>query len=203
MTYPIAEVVKSMRVISGSAKGRRLETPAGDQVRPTTDIVKEAFFSIVQFSIEGCRFLDTFAGSGQMGIEALSRGAERAVFLDISRKSLALVKNNIRICALEDKAELHCCDSVAYLSSASEKFDIVYLDPPYLTGLLEKALEKASCVLRPGGRVICEHPVEQKLPEKTEDLELKKQYRYGRIMLSIYRAMGVEKDENSDISGKL
>ena len=107
-----------MRVITGSARGRKLTAPAGLDVRPTTDNVKESVFSIIQFSIEGRRFLDAFAGSGQMGIEALSRGAEAAVFLDHAGVPLNCVKKNLEAAGLADRAQVLRTDTLAYLSSA-------------------------------------------------------------------------------------
>lgn len=175
-----------MRVITGSAKGRRLQSPVGDDVRPTTDVVKEAVFSIIQFSVEGSRFLDAFAGSGQMGIEALSRGAAKAYFIDSSRRSMNIIKNNIKLCNFENKAETVTADTLSYLSRTTEKFDIIFLDPPYQTGLLQAALEKVPDILAEEGVVICEHPKEETLPEPVENLTLSKNYRYGKIVISVY-----------------
>ncbi len=175
-----------MRVITGSARGRRLETLSGNDVRPTTDVVKEAVFSIIQFYIEGRVFLDAFAGSGQMGIEAISRGAQRAYFIDSSRRSMNVIKKNIELCGFADKAETINADTISFLNSAGQRFDTVFLDPPYKTGLLQQALLAAPAVMRPGGFIICEHPAEEKLPEMSGDFALKKSYRYGRIMISVY-----------------
>lgn len=176
-----------MRVITGKAKGRRLQTLPGEDVRPTTDTVKEAVFSIIQFSVEGAAFLDAFAGSGQMGIEALSRGAEKAVFVDNSRNSLRTVRENIKVCSLEQGAKVVASDTISYMSSTGERFDIIFLDPPYQKGLLQRALEKAPALMRSGGMIICEHPAEEKLPENAGGFTVYKEYRYGRIMISIYK----------------
>ncbi len=175
-----------MRVITGNARGRRLETPSGDDVRPTADAVKESVFSIIQFDIEGCVFLDAFAGTGQMGIEALSRGARKAYFIDNSKKSLNVIKRNIAICGFENKSEVRASDTISFLSAANKAFDIVFLDPPYRTGLLQKALELAPGAVKSTGYIICEHPREEKLPETSGDFVLKKSYRYGKIMISLY-----------------
>ena len=175
-----------MRVITGSARGRRLETLSGNDVRPTTDVVKEAVFSIIQFYTEGRCFLDAFAGSGQMGIEALSRGAEKAVFLDSSRRSMSVIKKNISLCGFSDRSETLITDTVSFLSSTGMCFDTVFLDPPYNTGLLEQALAAAPRGMKPGGFIICEHPREEKLPESSGGFRLKKSYRYGKIMISVY-----------------
>lgn len=175
-----------MRVITGKARGRRLETLSGDDVRPTTDTVKEAVFSIIQFSIEGRSFLDVFAGSGQMGIEALSRGAKKAVFVDKSRRSLEIIRKNIKTCGFEDDAEIIASDSLSYLSSVQEKFDLVFLDPPYHTGLLQAALEKVPPIMKTTGYIICEHPKEETLPAFLGEFQMKKSYCYGKIMITVY-----------------
>ena len=177
-----------MRIITGSARGRRLDSPVGNDVRPTTDVVKEALFSIIQFDIEGCTFLDAFAGSGQIGLEALSRGAKKAYFVDSSRRSMAVVKKNIGICGFDrERAVTVASDTISFLSSGREKFDIVFLDPPYMTGLLQKALEASVGVVRENGIIICEHPSEEELPEKAGSFSLKKNYKYGKIVISVYR----------------
>ena len=128
-----------MRVITGTARGRKLEQLIGDDVRPTTDRVKEAVFSIIQFNIEGRRFLDLFAGSGQMGIEALSRGAKEAVFVDNRKESVEIIKRNLKSTKLDENAKVIPMDSNSYLNVNSEKFDFVFIDPPYETGLLQSA----------------------------------------------------------------
>lgn len=129
-----------MRVITGTARGRRLKEPQGMDIRPTTDKVKESMFSILQFDIEGRRVLDLFGGTGQLGIEALSRGASEVVFVDKSAAALKLIRENLELCGLSDRARVRNGDSLAYLRSG-EKFDLVFLDPPYDTGLLEQALQ--------------------------------------------------------------
>ena len=196
-----------MRVITGSARGRRLETPNGDDVRPTADAVKESVFSIIQFDIEGCVFLDAFAGSGQMGIEAVSRGAEKAYFIDNSKKSLNMIKRNIEICGFGDKTQVRASDTISFMAGTREKFDIVFLDPPYGTGLLQRALELAPGVTKSSGYIICEHPREEKLPQSAGCFRLKKSYRYGKIMISIYAVPDEEQEVilnvNSDLPGKL
>ena len=181
-----------MRVITGSARGRRLTTPAGDAVRPTTDNVKESVFSIIQFSVEGRKFLDAFAGSGQMGIEALSRGASSAVFLDNSRTSLESVRQNLELTKLSERAKILRTDTLAYLKSCRERFDIAYLDPPYQQGLLQAALALMPQVMQESGVVLCEHPAEEALPETVGRLTAKKHYQYGKIMITVYSDKDVE-----------
>ncbi|MDD6489565.1 MAG: 16S rRNA (guanine(966)-N(2))-methyltransferase RsmD [Clostridia bacterium] len=175
-----------MRVITGTARGRRLETPVGNDVRPTTDAVKESVFSIIQFNIEGRTFLDGFAGSGQMGIEALSRGAKRAVFIDQMKQSVQIIKNNLNKTGLSDRATVLPTDTIAFLASTSEKFDIVFFDPPYRTGILQSALENVPRVMNKGGIIICEHPTDEQLPTETGDFAVKKHYKYGKIMITVY-----------------
>lgn len=175
-----------MRVITGKARGRKLQTPSGREIRPTTDVVKEAVFSIIQFGIEDRVFLDAFAGSGQMGIEALSRGAKKAVFLDSGKQSCETVKKNLTVTGLTENAVVKNTDTVAYLSGTPEKFDIAFVDPPYRTGLLMQALEKLPRVMNQGGIIICEHPIEEQLPEIIQDFAVKKHYKYGKIMITVY-----------------
>ncbi|MCI6771605.1 MAG: 16S rRNA (guanine(966)-N(2))-methyltransferase RsmD [Oscillospiraceae bacterium] len=177
-----------MRVITGSARGRNLITLEGEDVRPTTDRVKEALFSIIQFEIEGRKVLDLFSGSGQLGIEALSRGAEKAVFVDSSKKSLEVTKKNLENTGLLSGAVLINRESISYLRSVGEKFDIVFLDPPYKSGLLQKALEEMDSVVSPGGVVICEAPKDEELPVEIGSRFQSKKYNYGKISLTVYRA---------------
>ncbi len=148
-----------MRVITGSARGRRLRTLEGQDVRPTPERVKEAVFSIIQFQIEGRRFLDLFAGSGQMGIEALSRGAREVVFVDARKDSIEIIRENLEKTGLGERGRVVSMDALAFLSQPNGKFDLAFLDPPYRTGLLAEALEKTAAVMNPGGAVLCEHPV--------------------------------------------
>ena len=131
-----------MRVISGTARGRRLKELQGMDTRPTTDKVKESIFNIIQFEIEGRRVLDLFGGTGQLGIEALSRGAERCTFVDQRRDAVNLVRANLKACQLTDRARVVQGDSIGFLSGCAESFHLVFLDPPYATNLLENALKK-------------------------------------------------------------
>lgn len=175
-----------MRVITGTARGRRLITLEGDQVRPTSDRVKEGLFSIIQFDIEGRKVLDLFAGSGQLAIEALSRGAVRAVLVDKSRKALQVAATNLKNTGFVDQAQMINMDSLVYLKSNSECFDIIFIDPPYRTGLVQQALDLAAERLNPGGVLICEHPSDETLPEVIGRLKKRRSYRYGKIILSVY-----------------
>jgi len=175
-----------MRVITGSARGRKLKTPENYDIRPTTDNVKESMFNILQFDIEGRTVLDMFAGSGQLGIECLSRGAKEAVFLDKDRRSVNLIKENIKSCDLSGARVLQA-DSIAYLDTAG-KFDLIFMDPPYDAGLYVPALSKINAIdiLNEGGIIICESRKEEMLPELTPPYYKNKEYKYGRIKLTIY-----------------
>lgn len=176
-----------MRVITGIARGKRLRSLDGNDVRPTTDKVKEGIFSAIQFDIEGRRFLDMFAGSGQMGIEALSRGAESAVFVDDSPASIRICTENVVNCGFEKEAKIVKRDSIGYVSTTHETFDIAFLDPPYESGLLTRALESVAQKMSDFGIIICEHPSDVALPEETGGFTVQKVYRYGKINVSVYR----------------
>lgn len=175
-----------MRVISGLARGRRLESLEGNDVRPTTDKVKEAVFNIIQFNLEGRRFLDLFAGSGQMGIEAISRGARQSVFVDQSRRSINVIRNNIAATGFEDKALIVNRDALSFLATNSEKFDIAFLDPPYSTGVLQSVLPAVAENMSRAGFIICESPLKEKLSENFGEFTLDRSYHYGKIKISIY-----------------
>lgn len=175
-----------MRVIGGTLGGRRLETPSDYSVRPTTDKVKEALFSSIQFEIEGASILDLFSGSGQLGIEALSRGAKSAVFVDKSAQSVELTKRNLEKCKL--KAQVIKGDSIAFIENCNDYFDIAFLDPPYSTGLLEQALPAVSRRMNKSGVIVAECPIEDELPEILEEgFVLVKQKKYGKLRLNYYR----------------
>ncbi len=177
-----------MRVITGTARGKRLITVPGDElVRPTSEKVKEAVFSSIQFDIEGRRILDLFAGCGQLGIEALSRGAKSAVFVDASQVSLDVVKKNLNSTALSDKATVIRSDFALFTARCNDKFDIAFLDPPYNAGILNTALEAVSPLMSDYGIIICEHPNDAVPVSTVKDFSLSKTYRYGKIMISIYR----------------
>ena len=175
-----------MRVITGTARGRKLKTLEGMEVRPTTDMVKEAVFSIIQFRVPCASMLDVFAGSGQMGIEALSRGASRVVFVDSSRDSQAVIRENLANTGLSKQARVSADDAVSFLSHATDQYDIIFLDPPYELGYAPKVLPLLDRLLAPGGIVLFEHRLKEELPETVGGLVLKKNYRYGKIAVTTY-----------------
>ena len=153
-----------MRVITGIARGRRLVAPDGLDVRPTADKVKEGIFSAVQFELNGARVLDLFAGSGQMGIEALSRGAGHAVFIDNSLRSIRCVNENLRNTGFERQSEVINRDSYDYIKLTAQTFDIIILDPPYRYNHIANILPFAAKKLNEGGSIICEYESEAEEP---------------------------------------
>ncbi len=176
-----------MRVITGQARGRRLISPEGYDVRPTTDKVKESIFNIIQFQLADAVVLDLFAGSGQLGIEALSRGAAKAVFVDSSRKSLDVVKKNIELCKFQSCSQTFLCDASAFLRSTSEKFDVVFLDPPYHNNLCISALELLGSTVNEDSVIICETQNDEELPESVGGFSVERVYSYSSIKLTVYR----------------
>lgn len=176
-----------MRVITGEARGRRLVTLEGDDVRPTTDKVKEGIFNIIQFDVPGAQVLDLFAGSGQLGIEAISRGAGHCCFVDASRRSLDVVKENLKTCGFEKRASTFLGDSISYAELTHDVFDIVFLDPPYRKQLINKALPTVASKVSDGGVIVCETAVEEELPETAGDFSLAREYKYGKIKITTYR----------------
>lgn len=183
-----------MRVITGLARGKRLTTLEGESVRPTPDRVKEALFSIIQFQIEGRRVLDLFAGSGQLGIEALSRGARQAVFVDASKNSIEVVQKNLEATGLGEHALVKHMDFASFLLQNKEPFDIALLDPPYRTGLLQRALPMVAAAMNQGGTILCENPSDEELPETAGDFVRARTYRYGKIILTRYRHKDVTEE---------
>lgn len=149
-----------MRIITGTARGVKLDTLEGEETRPTAERFKEALFSMIQFDVEGRDVLDLFGGSGQLGLEALSRGAATAVFIDSSRAAADIIIGNARRCKLFDKCRISSMDSLAYLRSAAGKqeFDIIFLDPPYAAGLIPECLRLIAegGILAEGGVIVCE-----------------------------------------------
>lgn len=176
-----------MRVITGTARGRVLRTLEGEDVRPTTDRVKEAIFSMIQFETEGRRVLDLFAGSGQLGIEALSRGAAYATFTDMSAESVDIVKKNLLVTYLEKNSEVLRTEAISFLRTNKKKYDIVFMDPPYSKGILQETLPYVVGNVNDGGVIICEHPYGEEMPERVGDFSLYRDYKYGKIGITVYR----------------
>jgi 16S rRNA (guanine(966)-N(2))-methyltransferase RsmD len=188
-----------MRVITGSARGRRLKELEGMETRPTTDRVKEGLFNVLQFDIEGRKVLDLFAGTGQLGIECLSRGAASAVFVDRRADAVKLIRENLKVTELSGRAKVVAGDSVEYLKALRERFDIILLDPPYEAGLLEPVIAQIARfdILSPHGIIVAEHPAGRTLPVLTTPYRLYRTYRYGKIALTVYHRDGNQKDEET------
>jgi len=178
-----------MRVITGSARGVQLKTPEGLVTRPTSDRVKEAMFSIIQFEIPGAMVLDLFGGTGQLGIEALSRGAKSAVFVDAGEPACRLIRENLKRTRLESQGRVIRSDYLEYLSRCREQFDIIFLDPPYAEVFLENALKRITeiDILRSNGIIVTERPLGKELPWEYQGYQRSKDYKYGKTLLTIYR----------------
>ena len=178
-----------MRVVAGRAKGISLKTPDGNLTRPTADRVKEAMFSIIQFDLPGARVLDLFGGTGQLGIEALSRGAKSAVFVDAREEACRLIKENLKRTRMESEGKVVRSDYMDYLSRTREQFDIIFLDPPYAEVFLENALKRITeiDILRSNGIIVAERPLDKDLPWEFEGYTRSKDYKYGKTLLTIYR----------------
>ncbi len=183
-----------MRIITGSAKGIRLLTLEGDATRPTSERAKEALFSMIQFDIEGRRVLDLFAGSGQLGLEALSRGAEHCEFIDASGDAVSIVKKNIEKTRFSEKAKTHIADYRNFLrkSAGKEGFDIIFLDPPYASDALTDALLRLyrTKLMRRGCLIVCESEngdmhIFEKEPRLSDLYTSFKKKSYGRVHIEI------------------
>ncbi len=176
-----------MRVITGSARGRNLITLVGEEVtRPTSQSTKEALFSSIQFELEGRQVLDLFAGCGQLGIEALSRGARFCTFVENNREAYKIVEKNIKTCKMEDVSSLVFCDAVSFLSRRGE-YDIAFLDPPYKKGLVEECLSSLVPKMSADGVIICETAREERLPEAVSGWVISRERNYGKSKLTYYR----------------
>lgn len=177
-----------MRVITGTAGGTSLKAPDGMQTRPTADKVKQALFNIIQFEIVG-DVLDLFAGSGQLGIEALSRGARSAVFVDAGRQAISVVRENLAKTHLSDRAECFQTDYASYLKRCRRKFHLIFLDPPYAEKFLENAIKSISeiDILEENGIIVTERPLGKPLDEEYSGLVRSKDYVYGKTTITLFR----------------
>ncbi len=181
-----------MRIISGMARGLKLQSLEGPDTRPTLDNVKEAIFSMLFSNCRDASVLDLFAGSGAMGIEALSRGAKEAVFVDLNPKACAVVKENLSKARMTDRAAVFSTDAKKYLKQAGDKgmkFDLIFLDPPYALGLIDEVLDLV-CeyrLLADDGLIVCEFDSGTNV--NTEKFKLLKDKRYGRVCVNILEAL--------------
>ena len=178
-----------MRVITGRARGVALKTPQGQLTRPTADRVKEALFSVIQFDVPGKAVLDLFGGTGQLGIEALSRGASRAVFVDAQDSACRLIRENLRRTGLSDQAQVVKSDYLSYLQRCRESFGLIFLDPPYAEVFLENALKQIAeiDILQSGGIIVTERPLGKELCVEPEGYERSKDYKYGNTLVTLFR----------------
>ena len=177
-----------MRVISGKARGVNLKTPTGMATRPTADRVKEAVFSILQFDLPNASVLDLFGGTGQLGIEALSRGARCAVFVDERDDACKLIKENLKRTKLESQGTVVRSDYAAFLKTTSQKFDIILLDPPYAEVFLENSLNLITQIdiLQSGGIIVTERPLKKALLGDFPGYSRSKDYKYGKTLITLF-----------------
>jgi len=176
-----------MRIITGKYRGRKLETPFGNEIRPTSDKVKESIFNILMCDIEGAVCVDLFAGTGNLGLEALSRGASKCWFCDSER--IDIIKRNIKYCKADNESIVLAGDYRKALKRINEKVDIIFIDPPYHAGLYEKAVEQIDLLdlLTDVGIIVAEHEKMTDLPEHIGGMKLFKHKKYGKTCLSLYK----------------
>ena len=176
-----------MRVITGTARGRNLSTLSGEDItRPTSQSTKEALFSAIQFELEGARVIDLFAGSGQLGIEALSRGAGFCTFVENNRDAFRIVEENIAKCKMQDVSKTVFGDALACLSRGGI-YDIAFVDPPYCKGLVNQCMPVLVDLMSDDGVIICETDAKEKLPDFYGDWYAAKIKKYGKTKLTYYR----------------
>lgn len=180
-----------MRIITGSEKGRKLMTRKGGNVRPTQDRVREAIFNMLGAAVVDCTGLDLFAGFGGLGLEALSRGADCFTFVEKDRRNCGIIKKNIELCGFTDKAILKCSDVEQYLQSTNQKYDLIFMDPPYQKGytqqsislLLENGIMAGDCL------VVSEVGSREEAPVYSK-MEMVRNKEYGDTAVYIYYFKG-------------
>ncbi len=181
-----------MRVISGSAKGIMLKAPDGLTTRPTADRVKEAMFSIIHFKLPGADVLDLFGGTGQLGIEALSRGANSAVFVDTQDSACKLIRENLKKTKLDSRSRVIQSDYMNFLKKCNDKFHIIFLDPPYAEEFLENSLKFITeiDILQTNGIIVTERPLGKDFSWDFPGFFRSRDYKYGKTLLTIYHKQG-------------
>ena len=195
-----------MRVVSGTARGCKLQPVPGMNTRPTTDRVKENVFNLLQDHVRGARALDLFAGTGQLGIEALSRGAQSCDFVERDRAAYAVAEKNIRAARVADRAALHRAEAADFVArAAGRKFDLIFLDPPYGGKILENILLQIETfdILSTNGIIICESAVEDRF---AHGFALVRERRYGATLITVLQRQDGgtdEQNEDSDLPGQL
>jgi len=198
-----------MRVIAGRFKGRSLTPVKGGNVRHTSDRVRGSLFSILGYRVEGCSFLDLFAGAGTVGIEAMSRGADFVMFVERSRRCVRALVENLRACGVDPKGEsvkileMDALRALSVIEGMGLKFDIIFIDPPYGSPLLEKTLTKLAGMdlIREGGMVIAEHPFRQPPPDRIDPLRAFRRERYGDTGLTFYTPQKTEGENEAGSTG--
>jgi len=181
-----------MRIIRGKAKGRKLIPVKTREIRPTHDKVKESIFSMIQGHIEAAVVLDLFAGTGNLGLEAISQGAKKAIFVENGRIPLRTLKRNVDLCGFQDQAEILSLDAemaLNVLRRRGEKVDLVFIDPPYGSGYVDKTLRfiNSHDMVNVGGAIVVEHGSEERPAAKWGRLSLKKRKRHGDTTISIFQ----------------
>ena len=188
-----------MRIITGEYRGRKLEAPRGMDVRPTSDMIKEAMFNVLMNHVSGAVCVDLFAGTGNLGLEAISRGAEKCYFCDNSRESIKFIKMNIEKCGAEERSQVIFGDYMKCLQRMREQADLIFLDPPYASGVYEKCIGTIMSLdlLADDGIIIAEHDKYLELPEIIGQVRVEKEKKYGKKILTFYRKIveGEEEDE--------
>lgn len=177
-----------MRIITGEFRGRKIDAPFGNDVRPTSDKVKESIFNILMHDVPDSVCCDLFAGCGNLGLEAISRGATKCYFCDNSRDSIKYIKGNIEKCGAEDRSKVIIGDYMKCLQRIREKVDIFFVDPPYGSGLYEKCLAEIDSLdlLADTGIIIAEHDKYLELPDEIQGLVKFREKRYGGTVISLY-----------------
>jgi 16S rRNA (guanine966-N2)-methyltransferase len=180
-----------VRIIAGHYRGTRLHTPSGVAIRPTSDRLRESIFNIIGPRIRGKRILDLFAGTGAMGIEALSRGATHAIFIDNNAQSLDLIHRNIEKVSAHDRTTVIAWDAAYELACLQDHAasDIIFMDPPYNQGLIHKALQNLVALPSCNSMIVVEHAAKDALNDLPTGLLLRDQRRYGKTLVSFLSGM--------------
>lgn len=190
-----------MRIVAGAFRGRRLKTPRSDRIRPTTDRTREALFSMIASHVPGARVLDLFAGTGALGLEALSRGASLVVFVDQGEEAVRLLRANIELCRVEDRTRVlagQVSRVLGQLAVKEEVFDLVFMDPPYGAGWIEKTIPLLGALTHPDSLIVAEHYRRDRVASEIAEWLKVKERRYGDSVVSFFeKASGNENAENS------